>query len=151
MGPIPGRTLDALTSGERRHLGCVLAAVTIAGDVAAPPESPVVRVAVQNDCRRPVPLDLGRMIVLGRYRGQPPVRLAVFDPQREIHAGVLDPGRMAREALQYDPPVDLISLGLPRRICVSLEQITPIARRTEPLCFNGTDEGYIASAPESGW
>ena len=65
---------------------------------------------------------------------------------------MLDPGRVAHEALEYDPPADPTPApAIPQRICVSLAQITASARQSEPLCFDVTDDGYVPGSPEKGW
>jgi hypothetical protein len=93
-------------------------------DAAVPASSTLLGLEFENLCDRPVTVNLGRLVVSARYRAGW-CALSVFDPRGEIRPGLLDPGRIGKEVLQFDPLgcADSPERASPLLVCADLGSI----------------------------
>jgi hypothetical protein len=84
--------------GPRATVGCLDLALERRVDL---PIGPVVRYQFANRCDRPLTIDLGAVIVVGRAADGAERALAPYDPASELHAAALEARSAGAEALAY--------------------------------------------------
>jgi hypothetical protein len=128
-------------AGERRTVGCLDLAVAPVDDAAA--EGPVAAVTFANRCDAAVVVDLPSIRATGRGLDGREVAMGVFDPDREIRAGLLEARTIGRELIEFQP---LGGGPAPYDLCLDVSRLDPGAPSATPVvvCLRGGTPSAVA-------
>ncbi|GAC1540438.1 MAG: hypothetical protein NVS3B10_05130 [Polyangiales bacterium] len=129
-----------------REVGCLDVAAEIVGDPHVDPSSPIVDVQFGNRCKGGVHVDLGKLAVVARWSGGPPVSLHAYDPRHEIEPLPLAPGALGHEAIAFPAPRD--ETRPPTTVCVDFGAIDADEPQIDArACFSRVAGGML---PDDG-
>lgn len=132
-------------TGERRTVGCLDLAVAPVDDAAA--EGPVAAITFANRCEAAVVVDLPSIRATGRGLDGREVAMGVFDPDREIRAGLLEARTVGRELIEFQP---LDGDPAPYDVCLDVSRIDAGAPSADPVvvCLRGGAPSVVAHGGE---